>query len=289
MLTRFEFQVPTEFHRKRLEDFLLDRFRSLSKMYLRETIKAEKCEVNGRLENRGYILRRNDFIEVELDIAREHSMKPQDIPVDIIFEDDELLVVNKPSGMLVHPTHWEKNGTLLNALTFHLNRENGKFIRPGLLHRLDKDTSGLLVIAKTGRAHRILGEHFHRKLVDKRYAALVDGIIAEDSGTITGTIGRYGELKTWDIKEDGKDSESGFRVLRRNSNTTLLELEPVTGRTNQLRIHCAHIGHPIVGDNRYNGSEFSRLCLHAWKLRFWHPNGNRKLEFETDIPTEFTI
>ncbi len=268
---------------------MLDRFRSLSKMYLRETVKTENCEVNGRLENRGYRLRTHDFVEVEVDIAREDSMKPQDIPFEIIFEDEEFLVVNKPSGMLVHPTHWEKNGTLLNALAYHLNSGSEgreKFIRPGLIHRLDKDTSGLLVIAKTPRAHAILCDHFQRKLVEKRYAALVEGIVKDDAGTIDAPVGRFAELKLWNIKEDGKTAETRFRVIARNADTTLLELEPVTGRTNQLRIHCAHIGHPIVGDPKYGGREFSRLCLHAWKLKFWHPNGNRKLEFETQLPEE---
>ena len=267
---------------------MLDRFRSLSKMYLRETIKTEKCEVNGRLENRGYILKTHDFVEVEVDTAREHSMKPQNIPFELIFEDEELLVVNKASGMLVHPTHREKNGTLLNALTFHLNNEKEKFIRPGLIHRLDKDTSGLIVIAKTAHAHAVLSDHFQRKLVEKRYLALVEGLIKEDSGTINAPVGRYAEIKLWGVKEDGKDAETRFQVLKRNADTTLLELEPVTGRTNQLRVHLAHIGHPIFGDHRYNGREFSRLCLHAWKLSFWHPNGARRLKFEAELPKEMS-
>jgi 23S rRNA pseudouridine1911/1915/1917 synthase len=285
VLERFEFQITKEDHKKRLEDFLLDRFRLLSKMYLREAVKTEKCEVNGRLENRGYRLRTNDFIEIEVDTAREHSMKPQDIPFEIVFEDEEFLVVNKAAGMLVHPTHWEKNGTLLNAITYHLNNGRKTFIRPGLIHRLDKDTSGLIVIAKTSRAHRILADHFHRKLVEKRYAALVGGVIKENAGTIEAPIGRFPEEKMWNIKLDGKHAETRFHVIKRFADTTLLELEPVTGRTNQLRIHCAHIGHPIVGDSRYNGREFTRLCLHAQKLNFWHPNGNERLAFATALPS----
>jgi 23S rRNA pseudouridine1911/1915/1917 synthase len=287
VLERFEFQISAEDHKKRLEDFLLDRFHLLSKMYLRETIKTEKCEVNGRLENRGYRLRTHDFVEIEVDTAREHSMKPQNIPFELIFEDAELLVVNKAAGMLVHPTHWEKNGTLLNAITYHLNRDKKDFIRPGLIHRLDKDTSGLIVIAKTSRAHAILADHFHRKLVEKRYVALVSGMVKENEGVIEAPIGRFAEQKLWNIKEDGKPAETRFRVIKRNKDSTLLELEPVTGRTNQLRIHCAYIGHPIIGDHRYQGREFSRLCLHAQKLRFWHPNGNHRLEFETKLPEEF--
>jgi 23S rRNA pseudouridine1911/1915/1917 synthase len=287
VLQRFEFQITASDHKKRLEDFLLDRFRSLSKMYLRETVKTEKCEVNGRLENRGYRLKTNDFVEIEIDTAREHSMKPQDIPCEIVFEDEEFLIVNKESGMLVHPTHWEKNGTLLNAVAYHLNSNSDNFVRPGLVHRLDKETSGLIAIAKTSHAHRVLADHFHRKLVEKRYVALVDGLVKENDGVIIAPIGRFAEEKLWNIKEDGKHAETRFRVLKRNKDTTLLELEPVTGRTNQLRIHCAYIGHPIMGDLRYHGREFQRLCLHAQRLSFWHPNGNRQMEFATDIPAEF--
>ena len=307
--------APAE-NKMRLEDFLLDQFRGLSKIYLREIVKTEKCEVNGRWENIGYRLRPNDFIEIELDPTRENSMVPQDIPLDIIFEDEHLIVVNKPIGMLVHPSHRDKTGTLLNALTFHLNKsansppvlggvaatpllpEEGwqrfadgvvgaggrggvPHIRPGLIHRLDKDTSGLIVAAKNARTHRILATHFEKKLVEKRYLALVDGIVADDEGTITGAIGRYVEEKRWGLKEDGREAETRFRVRERAGNKTLLELEPVTGRTNQLRIHCETIGHPIVGDTARGGSNFERLCLHAHKLAFSHPATRERIEFES--------
>jgi 23S rRNA pseudouridine1911/1915/1917 synthase len=160
------------------------------------------------------------------------------------------------------------------------------FVRPGLIHRLDKKTSGLMVISKTARAHRVLAEHFRRKLVDKKYLALVEGTVEADSGTITAPIGRYAEIKHWDVKIDGKHSETRFEVKKRFSGMTLLELEPVTGRTNQLRIHCAYVGHPILGDTSRGGPEFSRLCLHAYKLAFWHPNGSRRMEFATGAPDE---
>ena len=278
-------------------------------MYLRDIIKTDKCEVNGKFENRGFLVRSNDFLEIELDLSRRTAMRPENIPLDIIFEDRDLMVVNKPCGMLVHPSHRDNNGTLLNALTFYLNAErlnaecgmrgaesflgsafltphsafkNSAFIRPGLIHRLDKQTSGLMVIAKTARAHRIVADHFHRKLVEKRYLALVEGIVEADEGTIEGQIGRYADLKLWDINPEGKHAETKFWVRERFADTTLLELEPVTGRTNQLRIHCKHFGHPIVGDTLRGGREFQRLCLHAYKLAFWHPNGGERLEFETE-------
>ena len=294
MRERFEFQITPADHKKRLEDFLLERFENLSKMYLRDTVKTEQCEVNGRNENRGYLLREKDFVEVDIDPARETAMRPQNIPLEIVFEDQSIIVVNKSSGMLVHPTHAEKNGTMLNALAYYLNRDkiesfapSAAFIRPGLIHRLDRHTSGLVVVAKTARAHRVLSDHFQRKLVEKTYVALVDGVVAQDSGTIDAPIGRFAELKFWDVNPEGKQAVTRYEVRERFDGATLLELEPVTGRTNQLRIHCACIGHPIVGDVDRGGREFSRVCLHAWKLSFWHPGGGKRLEFEAEIPAEF--
>jgi 23S rRNA pseudouridine1911/1915/1917 synthase len=318
-MTKFEFQVEENFTKTRLEDYLCEKFPNLSKMYLRERVRDEKCEVNGIAENRGFRLKQNDFVEIFVDLDRETAMKPEAIPLEIVFEDEELLVVNKPAGMLVHPTHRDKNGTLLNALSYYLNAERGMrnaelkseeqkknelkddkteknhsafsvphsaFVRPGLVHRLDKKTSGLMVVSKTARAHRILAEHFRRKLVEKKYLALVEGVFEKDSGVIVAPIGRFAELKYWDVKIDGKHSETRFQVRKRFSDMTLLELEPVTGRTNQLRIHCAHVGHPIAGDTERGGRDFSRLCLHAYKLSFWHPNGGERLEFETKMRDE---
>lgn len=317
MTTRIELTTAAAEHKKRLDDFLFDRFNGLSKMYLREIVKTEKCEVNGRLENAGYKLRENDYIEIELDPSRETAMRPERIQLDIVFEDESLIVVNKPAGMLVHPTHRDKSGTLLNALTYYLNQgrntsgsecvshDTGKgtlatsrvsafcntgraFIRPGLIHRLDKQTSGLMVVAKTSRAHRILADHFHRKLVGKKYLALVDGIVADDDGVIDAPIGRFAERKFWDLKEDGKASQTKFRILKRLERSTLVELDPVTGRTNQLRIHCASIGHPIIGDTARGGREFTRLCLHACQLGFNHPVSAERKEFAASTPDEMT-
>ena len=276
---RVEIIVRPEERRMRLEDLLCERFRSLSKMYLREVVKSGACEVNGRHENIGYKLRPNDFIEIVLDLTREHSMLPQDIPLDIVYEDSDLIVVVKPAGMLVHPSHREKNGTLLNALAYHFNRNGGTMLRPGLVHRLDRGTSGLIVVAKNDRAHRILCGQFQRKTVQKLYIALVDGDVASGEGIIEGNIGRHADQKMWGLKVDGKPSLTRFRVLKREGDRTLLELEPVTGRTNQLRIHCASMGHPIVGDKDRGGQKFHRLCLHAARLRFRHPANGQTLNF----------
>ncbi|HEX6278594.1 MAG TPA: RluA family pseudouridine synthase [Pyrinomonadaceae bacterium] len=286
MISRVEISVNEAERRMRLEDVLCARFPALSKMYLREVVKGGGCEVNGRHENIGKRLSPKDFIEIEVDLSREHSMLPQEIPLDIVHEDAELLVVNKPAGMLVHPSHCEKNGTLLNAVVHHLNRSNGRsHQRPGLIHRLDKDTSGLIVIAKNPWAHRILCSHFQRKLVQKRYLALVDGVVSEDIGRIEGNIGRNADAKVWELKSDGKPAETRFKVIDRRKDKTLIELEPVTGRTNQLRIHCAKIGHPIVGDSARGGTEYGRLCLHASRLGFHHPSGGGTIKLES--PLEF--
>lgn len=292
MEVRVELQVGTEHSRVRLEDFLLDHFATLSKMYLRELVRDGKCEVNGRPENIGYRLHSDDFIEISVDHSRGTAMRPENIPLDIIFEDDQVIVVSKPGGMLAHPSHRENSGTLLNALVHHLNNSalrtpHSALTRPGLIHRLDKQTSGLMVVAKTARAHRILSGHFMRRRVEKRYLALVEGVVEQDAGVIEAPIGRYAESKHWSVKPDGKHSETRFAVKQRFADATLLELEPVTGRTNQLRIHCEMVGHPIVGDTRRGGRQFARLCLHAHKLAFPHPMTNEIVRFEAEPPTEF--
>ncbi len=293
MSQRVEIVVPNEIVRMRLDEFLFRHFGGLSKMYLRNIVRDHGCEVNGRDENLGYKVRSGDLIEIELDLIRETAMQPQEMPLDVVYEDSDLLIVNKAAGMLVHPNNRDKSGTLLNALAFYLNRkatdENGAepSIRPGLVHRLDKDTSGLMVISKNAIAQRKLMKSFSRKYVHKRYLAMVDGEVAQDSGLIDLAVGRFAELKFWDVKEDGKPAETRFEVLERVNGRTLLKLEPVTGRTNQLRIHCAAIGHPIVGDVQRGGSEHTRLCLHAAELGFRHPATREDVIFYSE-PEGFT-
>lgn len=258
-------------------------------MYIREVVKSELCEVNGRNENVGYRLRKGDFLEIDIDLGRETAMMPQAIELDIYYDDNDLIVVNKPAGMLVHPTHRDKNGTLLNALSHHLNIGNGLevcLIRPGLIHRLDKQTSGLIVIAKNSRAHRIMAKQFHKKQVEKRYLALVNGEVELTEGIIESPIGRYAELKQWNVKSDGKPSTTRFWVRRRWLGKTLLELEPVTGRTNQLRIHLASIGHPLIGDVLRGGGDHRRLCLHAYRLCFLHPTSGERIVLESSVTFE---
>ncbi|MGI8669032.1 MAG: RluA family pseudouridine synthase [Aridibacter sp.] len=284
MIKKFEFQIDEKFHRKRLDEFLFNEFTALSKAYIRRIVKEENCEINGFIANTGIIIRKNDFVEIVVDIKQEKGMKAEQMPLDIVFEDKEIIVINKPCGMLVHPTNYERNGTLLNGLTHYLNQNsNGNlFVRPHLIHRLDRETSGLILIAKNPNASRILCGHFKRKLFEKKYLAMVEGIVEQDTGEINASIGRDELERKWKIKTDAKPSRTIFTVLKRFAEKTLLELEPITGRTNQLRIHCNYIGHTILGDEMHNGRKHSRLCLHSSKLGFWHPNGGKKMTFQSD-------
>jgi len=298
---KFEITIPDGIVRVRLEEYLFERFYGLSRMYLRDVIKNGQCEVNGRIENKGKRISRGDFVEIELDLERESAMRLQELPLDIVYEDSDLIVINKLAGMLVHPTHREKSGTVLNVLSYYLNAEFGRrkaelangnstlsiprsaFVRPGLVHRLDKETSGLLLVAKNTRSHRLLAKQFRLRTVKKSYLALVEGIVKDDVATIDAPIGRFEEKKSWNVKAEGKPAETRFRVLERRRNSTLLELEPVTGRTNQLRIHCASVDHPIVGDVKRGGREFERLCLHSSRISFVHPTGGERISLESLI------
>lgn len=293
MLERLEIVVEENIRRCRLEDYLFGRFPQLSRSYLRDVIREGNCEVNGRHENRGFRVSSRDFIEITLDLSRETAMQPAPIPLDVLYEDQDLLVVNKPAGLLVHPTNRDRCGTLLNAVSYHLNQANGfgqnrPAVRPGLVHRLDKDTSGVILIAKNLKSHRAMARQFARRTVDKRYVAVVEGILEADSGRIEAPIGRFETEKAWGVKTDGKPSETAFNVLKRGPRRTMVELFCITGRTNQLRIHLAHIGHPIVGDVARGAGHSSRLFLHSARLTFRHPRTCALVTIEAPIPGAFS-
>lgn len=288
--TKLEFHIAETRRKNRLDRFLYEQITAVSRMYLYDLIRGGECSVNGEVQPGGYHLKAGDAVEIRVDLTAQTAMMPENMPLDIVFEDAEILIVNKPAGMLVHPTKGVRSGTLLNALTYYLNKENGAsepFIRAGLVHRLDKKTSGLMVVAKNAQAHRRLAKHFQNKLIEKKYYAVAEGSIEENSGTISAPIGRDAEERVWLITDAGKEAVTKFRVIKKTADATLLELEPVTGRTNQLRLHLAHIKHPIVGDDKYGGREFARLCLHAYRLSFYHPTENRRVEFETNLPEDF--
>jgi 23S rRNA pseudouridine1911/1915/1917 synthase len=257
-------------------------------MRIASLVAAGACSVNGELARRGRKLGAGDSVEMAYDSGdADGAMTPEAIPLDILHEDDDLLVVDKPAGMLVHPTRSVKSGTLANALAHHLNCGAKTFVRPGLPHRLDRATSGLMVVTKTQRALAVLSRHFHRRLVEKRYLALVHGRVREDELMIHAPVGRVDDAwPKWRVTDAGRAAESRLRVVERRGDVSLVELEPITGRTNQLRIHCAHAGHPVVGDNWYGSPTESRLCLHAARLAFNHPSGGGPLEFASALPAE---
>ncbi|HXG64864.1 MAG TPA: RluA family pseudouridine synthase [Blastocatellia bacterium] len=334
-MTQVHFPVPEDSAGQRLDEFLAARLGALSRIRIANLIAQGRTTVNLSAAHSGYRVAAGDRVTIALDDGPPTAMTPEAIPLAVIYEDDHLIVVNKPAGMLMHPNKGVKGGTLANALAYHLNREYfekiGKIrlpahgeahslIRPGLAHRLDKETSGLVVVAKTRHALSLLTRHFQRRLVEKRYLALLRGRLRADAGSISAPIGRAPDRRPhWRVMESGKPAETRFRVLERGERTTLVELEPVTGRTNQLRIHCAYRGHPIVGDKLYSGEwesggageqeadsgisnsgfEISneraailppcpatRLCLHAYRLAFHHPMGGQWMKFTSALPPE---
>ncbi|MGH9941649.1 MAG: RluA family pseudouridine synthase [Pyrinomonadaceae bacterium] len=313
MRETFRFEVSAEAKGARLDELLAARLQLLSRMRIADLLAAEAGRVNGVARHAGHRVQPGDVIEIELEPGTPGAMLPEPMPLVIVYEDEHLAVVNKPAGILVHPTRGVKTGTLANALTYHFNRdriaergpdqlssetlsdvEAGQFIRPGLVHRLDRATSGLLVVAKTQRALSVLSRHFHQRRVEKRYFAVLRGFVAEDSLVINAPIGRISEggPPFWRViaaDDGGRPAETHLCVVERRNLLTLVELEPVTGRTNQLRIHCAHIGNPVHGDEWYgSGGEAARLFLHAARLAFHHPATGEWMECETDLPEEFT-
>jgi len=285
----FKYTVEPQDNYTKIEKFLASKISSLSQIHIARLIKEGACKIDGEIALLKRRIKTGDEITFHVENIMPNSMTPEDIPLEIVYEDDTILVVVKPSGMLVHPTVGVKTGTLLNAFAYHVNktRDETNFIRPGLVHRLDRNTSGLMVITKTEEALSFLMSHFRRKLVRKLYLAIVEGNIPQDEMTIIAPIGRDETQKPkWNVRENGKESETRLRVLERKENLTLVELQPITGRTNQLRIHCTHIGHSIVGDDLHGGQAYSRLCLHAALLEFYHPVTDERISFSSLMPDE---
>src|SRR5215213_9720849 len=295
------FRVEDEGSGRRLDEFLAERLVSLSRMHIAGLLARGACRVNGEAAHAGRRMRAGDLVEVESAGGVPNSMTPEPLPLEVVREDEHLIVVVKPSGVLVHPTLGVKRGTLANALSYYLNRElidesradgdpppsGAAFIRPGIVHRLDRDTSGLMVVAKTQGALSRLTQHFQRRLVEKSYAAVVGGLLEEEETTVEAPVGRgEGARPPWGVMESGKPAVTRLRVVERGSRRTLVGLEPLTGRTNQLRIHCAHVGHAIVGDVLYAGESHGRLCLHAARLAYRHPATNEWVEFASEPPPE---
>ncbi len=268
---------------------------------LSRNLVATLCEkgavtVNGNAAKKNAKLKSGDKVNVVLPEPELTDVVPQDIPLDIVYEDSDLLVVNKPKGMVVHPAVGNPDGTLVNALLYHcgdsLSGING-VIRPGIVHRIDKDTSGLLIVAKNDNAHNFLAEQIKEHSFSREYEAIVYGNIKEDSGTINAPIGRHpvDRKKMAVTEKNSRFAITHFRVIRRFGEFTHVRLILETGRTHQIRVHMASIGHPVAGDAVYGVKKvIERLhgqCLHAKYIKFVHPNGN-ELEFESELPDYFT-
>jgi 23S rRNA pseudouridine1911/1915/1917 synthase len=266
----------------RLDDFLAARVPLVSRMHLQSSVRSGSVSVDGRRAPPGFRLHAGAHVQARLDPGAVSAMTPESNPVEIVWEDEHLAVVLKPAGMLVHPTRGVKTGTLANALSGLWNRPGAAPVRPVFVHRLDKPTSGLIAVAKTRQAGAALAKSFASGRVEKRYLAWLDGVAAEDERPIDAPIARVSEQRPhWRAHPAGKPARTRLTVLRWTACQTLAELSPVTGRTNQLRIHCALIGHPIAGDDVYGARPAPRLYLHASSLAFPHPAGGRPLAFSS--------
>ena len=265
----------------------------ISRSAVQRLIEEQNIKVNGKEIKHSYKMKKDDEIEITIPDAKEIDLKAQDIPLDVIYEDNDIIVINKPKGMVVHPANGNPDGTLVNAI-MKICKESlsgiGGEIRPGIVHRLDKDTSGAIIVAKNDKAHINLSEQIKNHEVKKTYLALVRGIIKENEATINMPIARSKkDRKKMDVDKDGKEAITHFKVLGRFKNKyTLLQINLETGRTHQIRVHLSHIGYPIIGDEVYSNGKnewnVKGQCLHAWKLEFLHPTTGKKISLEAEIP-----
>lgn len=279
----------------RLDHYIAMRLDKLSRSYVKKLIKDELVLVNKKKSKSSYNVQKGDNIEIHIPKPKKIEAVAEDIPIDIIYEDDDLVVVNKPQDMVVHPAQGNHTGTLVNSLLFNidnLSSING-CIRPGIIHRLDKDTSGLLVVAKNDVAHRKLSQSLKDRNVKRVYKALVHGVIKTDDGTVDAPIGRHPvhRKKMAVTHKNSKEAITHYNVIERFQDYTFLELSLESGRTHQIRVHMAHINHPVVGDPVYsrgkNKFSLKKQMLHAYKVGFTHPSTGRYMEFTKDVPEYF--
>lgn len=279
---------------QRIDKFLVENT-EYTRSKIQKMIDNDCILVNGKSIKSSYTLKAGDQIEVK-DYEENTDILPENIPLDIYYEDDDLIVVNKPSGMVVHPAPGNYTGTLVNALMYHTNNLStvNTSIRPGIVHRIDADTSGLLLVAKNDKAHNILAEAIQKKEVVREYIALVEGVIKEDSATIDAPIGRdvNNRKKMCVTGDNSKEAVTHIRVLERFSDATLIRCKLETGRTHQIRVHLSYIGHPVVNDPVYGrrkliNPKFGQM-LHAEKLGFVHPTTKEYMEFTSPVPDDFT-
>ncbi|MBO4703606.1 MAG: RluA family pseudouridine synthase [Bacilli bacterium] len=267
----------------------------LSRSFITKLIDEGKITINGKVEKPSFKVKENDEINIEEIVDVKSDIKEEDIPLDVVYEDDDILIINKPQGMVVHPANGHYSGTLVNALMFmedSLSSING-VIRPGIVHRIDKDTSGLLCVAKNDNAHHFLAEQLKDHTMAREYVALVRGIIKENSGTIEMPIGRdKKDRQKMAVVKEGKPAVTHFQVLERFKDHTLVKCQLVSGRTHQIRVHMSAIGHPVEGDPLYAGKNYDKIykngqLLVAFKLKLIHPTTKKEMVFNIDLPDYF--
>ena len=268
---------------------------SISRTMIKKMLVDNKILVNGKIKKASYKVEENDKIQIEEIKPKEITLKAQDIPIDILYEDNDIIVVNKPKGLVVHPANGNPDGTLVNAI-MNICKDSlsgiGGEIRPGIVHRLDKDTSGVLMVAKNDKAHINLSEQIKNREVSKIYIALVRGVISENEASIDMPIGRsIKDRKKMAVSRNGKQAITHFTVLKRYQSYTLLRIKIDTGRTHQIRVHMAEIGHPVVGDVVYSNGKnpfgVTGQMLHAKSIEFKHPTANKMMKIEAELPKYF--
>lgn len=291
------FEIEAEQEGERLDKFLSIIYPEFSRAFFQKLIKSKQVSVNETPQKASYCLKIDDIVTVEIPDAVETTIEPENIPLDILYEDDDVLIVNKPKGMVVHPSAGHYSGTLVNAIMYHckdtLSGINGE-IRPGIVHRIDMDTTGSLIVCKNDEAHVNIAQQIKEHSVNRIYVGIVCGYVKEDSGTVEGAIGRHPiERKKMAINEkNGKPAITHYKVLERFKNYTYMQFKLETGRTHQIRVHMASIGHPLLGDTLYSSgrSPFKHLqgqCLHAKTIGFIHPKTGEYMEYSAPLPEYF--
>lgn len=288
--------VIQEDQQMRLDKYLAEQFPEQTRSYLQKLIKEGGVLVNGRSVKTGYQLSCGDEVCVNIPEPKELNVEPQKMELDIVYEDEDVILINKPKGMVVHPAPGHTKDTLVNGLLYHcqgnLSGING-VARPGIVHRIDRDTTGILIVCKNDMAHNSIAAQLKEHSITRRYRALVHGNIKEDKGTVEGPIGRHPvDRKKMAINErNGKPAVTHYQVLKRFGNYTYIECVLETGRTHQIRVHMASIGHPLVGDEVYGPAKcpfkLEGQCLHAMVLGFVHPRTGEYMEFSAELPGYF--
>ena len=292
-LKRIELTVPSLYSNERVDKVIAKEVPEITRSYIQKLIKDDRVKVNGKQVKTNYKLKHDDKILILLPEMKEAKALPEDIKLDVAYEDKDLIVVNKPQGMVTHPASGVYTGTLVNAVLHHckdsLSGING-VMRPGIVHRLDKETSGLIIVCKNDKAHTEIANQIQERKLKRQYLAIVHGKMEYDAGKINRPIGRdkiHREKMT--VTQKGRNAITHWKILKRFGKYTFIECTLETGRTHQIRVHMASLGHPVVGDKTYGKKNdiSKRMMLHAYKLVFKHPTKRKEIILKTEIPERF--